>query len=246
MHIKILGSGTILSNNRNPSAYLIKSQNDLALLDCGPGTLQRLIGLNIDVVSLSALFLSHFHVDHYSDVLAILMRRFVKNPHINKNLTVFGPVGLKFWFKTQSKLLGSWFSDNFPVLIEMHKNEHFWAGLAIKSFPTVHIENSIAYKFFEGDKSIFYSSDTEYNESLAAFSQNSKLLILECSHRDEDSRKGHLTPQKAAEFINRSNSELAVLTHIYPENDTADLLDRVMKFTDKNVEVGFDFMEWEI
>jgi len=95
MHIKILGSGTMLSNERNPSGYLIKSQNHLVLLDCGPGILKRLINLNVDVIFLSALFLSHFHIDHYSDVLPILMRRYLKNQQINKKLTIFGSIGLK-------------------------------------------------------------------------------------------------------------------------------------------------------
>jgi len=246
MLIKILGSGTILSKKRNPSAYLIKSDNQIALIDCGPGIFKRLIDLNIDATSLSALFLSHFHIDHYSDVLPILMRRYLKNHQINRNLTIFGPIGLKYWFKTQSKMNGNWFSDNKPLLIEMRKSETTWADLTVKSFPTAHTENSIAFKFIKDKNAFFYSSDTDYNSELVSFAKNSTLAILECSHRDESYVKGHLTPQSVAEFINNAKLENTFLTHIYPENDTSDLLERVKDYTDKNIQIAFDFMEMQI
>ena len=171
------------------------------------------------------------------------MRRFLKNQHINKNLTIFGPIGLKYWFDMQARLHGSWFGDNRPRLQEMHKSEDEWAGLCIKSFPTVHMENSIAFKFIEDKKSFFYSSDTDYDNALVGFAKNSDLAILECSHRDENPQKGHLTPHKAADFINNAAIDKTVLTHIYPENDTSDLLTRVKNFSSKNIHIGYDSMK---
>jgi len=246
MIIKILGSGTILSAKRNPSGYLIKSQNKSALIDCGPGMLKQLTDLNIDSLSLSAIFISHFHIDHSSDVLPVLMRRYLKNRHINKKLTIFGPLGLKYWYKTQETLHGSWFSENKPRLIEMHKNEIKWADLQVETFPTLHLENSIAYKFTKGQKSFFYGSDTDYEEGLVSFAANSNLAIIECSHRDENPVDGHLTPEKSAKFINTAAFEQCFLTHIYPENDTDDLLDRVRKYTNRNVQIASDLMDLKI
>ena len=246
MFIKILGSGTILSDKRNPSGYLVRSMNKFALIDCGPGILNRLIELNIDTSSLSALFISHFHIDHYSDVLPILMRRYLKNRQINRNLTIFGPNGLKYWYDTQAKLHGSWFSEYKPRLKEMLKSNEKWADWQVQSFPTLHTENSIAFRFIKGRKSFFYGSDTDYQDELVNFAQNSDLAILECSHSDQMPVKGHLTPSKVARFINNAGIKKTVITHIYPENDTEDLLKRIMKFTDKDVQIAFDLMELDL
>jgi len=246
MFIKILGSGTILSDNRNPSGYLIKSQNHLALMDCGPGILNKLVYLNVDLLTLSTLFLSHFYIDHYSDVLPVMMRRYLKNQQINRNLTIFGPVGLNYWFDMQSRLHGDWLSDNKPRLIEMHESEVKWAGWTVKSYPTIHTDNSIAFKFIKDSKSFFYSSDTDYDTALVSFAKNSRLAILECSHSDENPVKGHLTPNKAASFINNAVFEKTLITHIYPENDTADLLKRIKMFSNRDILIAFDLMELEI
>lgn len=242
MNIIILGSGTILSNERNPSGYLINNNNQLALIDCGPGILKRLIQLKIDILSISAVFLSHFHVDHYSDVFALMMRRYLKKTEINRKLTILGPVGLKYWFNSHAYLLGNWLADYMPILIEMHINEYEWNGCLVKSYPTIHTENSIAFKFIRKKRVFFYSSDTDYSEDLISFAKNTDLAILECSHSDENPVKGHLTPKKAADFINKAQIKNTILTHIYPENDTADLLERVTKYTNKNVHIAYDFM----
>ena len=246
MHVKILGSGTILSNSRNSSGYLINIQNNLALMDCGPGILNKLVSLNIDPLSLSSLFLSHFHIDHYSDVLPVLMRRYLKNQQINRNFTIFGPVGLKYWFEIQSRLHGDWFSDNKPRLIEMHISEQKWAGWTVKSYPTRHTQNSIAFKFLKDGKSFFYSSDTDYDDALVNFAEKAQWAILECSHSDQNPVKGHLTPSTVAKFINNAALKNTVITHIYPENDTADLLERIQVFSDRDIQIGYDFMELEI
>lgn len=246
MDITILGSGTILSKERNPSGYFLQSKELTALIDCGPGIYRRITELNIDVITLSAIFLSHFHVDHYSDVLAVLMRRYLKNKEINKNLTIFGPIGLKYWFETQSKLHGIWLSDNIPVLNEMSRSRNEFYDLTVFSCPTIHTQNSIAFKLTQDKKSIFYSSDTDYDPDLAEFASNCDLAILECSYNDENPAKGHLTPAKVAKFVNIANPQKTILTHIYPENDTADLLQRVSKFTSNEIQIGNDLMKLKV
>ncbi|MFY9135886.1 MAG: MBL fold metallo-hydrolase, partial [Bacillota bacterium] len=52
------------------SGYLVRSQGATVLIDCGPGVMPRL-QQHIDVSSLDAVVISHFHPDHYSDFLTM-------------------------------------------------------------------------------------------------------------------------------------------------------------------------------
>ena len=113
MKVTILGSGTILSpSKRNPAGYLLEDINNFALLDCGPGILRQLDQINFNVLNLNSIFISHFHLDHCSDVFAVLMRRYLVNKNANKNLKIVGPDGLKRWFNTILKTQGTWLSQN--------------------------------------------------------------------------------------------------------------------------------------
>jgi len=246
MNITILGSGTITSPaDRNPAGYLIEYNGHLALVDCGPGILKTLNTLKIDVCSLDAIFLSHFHQDHCSDVMALLMRCYLLDS-ASQSIILYGPDGLSEWFETQASLQGSWLIDFNPSIIQLKNQPEIWQGIKIRTQKTLHTKNSIAYKFENGNKCFFYSGDTGYSDALADFSAGADIAVIECSYSDEMEQQNHLTPEKAARFINRAQIKQTVLTHIYPENDTADLLQRVQKFTSLPVQIGYDLLKLEL
>ncbi|KAA3613185.1 MAG: ribonuclease Z [Calditrichaeota bacterium] len=243
MNITILGSGTMVSPfKRNPSGYLLESKKHKALLDCGPGVLQKLNQLNVDVLDIDSIFLSHFHQDHCSDVMAILMRRYLLKADSNQKMVLFGPVGLKYWFNCLSLTQGDWIKKLPPILIESDSSEYDWAGYKIKTQKTLHTENSIAYMFI-GLKRFFYSGDTDYQDELVKFAHKADMAIVECSRSDKQAVDGHLTPAKLARFINNSGIKHTVVSHIYPENDTPDLKNRILKDNNFNLEIADDLMK---
>ena len=96
MRITILGSGTMASDDkRNPSGYLLRNHQEIALLDCGPGIIKQLKLACIDPVRVNQVFLSHFHLDHCADVFPLLLNRFLLDARSNDSLTIYGPVGTK-------------------------------------------------------------------------------------------------------------------------------------------------------
>lgn len=244
MKITILGSGTILSPaKRNPAGYLIQTKGCNALLDCGPGILKQLSNKDFNVLDLDAVFISHFHLDHCADVFPLLMKRYLLQSEANKKLKIYGPQNLKFWFDTIALTQGSWLHNTPPTCIGMHQQEKIWQDLVISCRKNGHLDNSISYSFKDKSKHFFFSSDTDYNEDLLEIASKADLAIMECSYPDEQPKKGHLTPEKLARFIKKAALKKTVVTHIYPENDTADLLDRIKKYQVENVEIGCDYME---
>ncbi len=246
MKIKILGSGTIISGKkRNPAGYLLEYKSSFALIDMGPGTIRQLITLEIDMLKINAVFISHFHFDHCSDLLPFLLRRYLLKKRFNEDFRVFGPVGLKEWFSGQSALQGSWLTEHLIELIEFREREILWKNLKIRAILNGHTENSLSYRF-EGDKSLFYSADTGFNQDLIPFAKDADHAIMECSVPDGQEADGHLTPSTVGFIAEKANIKKLIISHIYPKNDTDDLKDRIGKYFSGEIIIASDYLEINI
>lgn len=60
------------TKNRRLSCYLLEVGQKRILLDLGYTSISRLIDQGIDLHSIDALFISHFHIDHFTDVLPFI------------------------------------------------------------------------------------------------------------------------------------------------------------------------------
>jgi len=246
MKIKILGSGTVLSDKkRNPAGYLLENEHSFALIDIGYGIIRQLIAIDFNILKIGTIFISHFHLDHCSDLLPFLQRRYLLDNFSNENFVVFGPVGLRSWFGGQSTLQGKWLTEHQPKLIEFQDEAIFWNNLEIKVMLNKHMDNSLSYRI-NGRKSLFYSSDTGFNEDLIPFAKNSDVAIMECSFPDEKEVDGHLTPSSVGYIAEKSNIKKLIISHIYPENDTDDLKDRVGKYFSGEIIIANDFLEIDV
>ena len=73
MKLTILGSGTTVpSTKRSAPAYLLEAAGKKILLDSGEGTKRRLAEAGVNPVDLDYIFYTHTHVDHVSELPAIL------------------------------------------------------------------------------------------------------------------------------------------------------------------------------
>jgi len=118
MEITFLGTGSIIPNlhqsrKQSYSAILIEIDNDKILFDIGPGTLTKLqlLGINTQLYP-NYLFISHFHIDHCLDYIALVKSRNFneRTSHVGKGklINVFGPHGLKKWNKDIFQHIQKW------------------------------------------------------------------------------------------------------------------------------------------
>jgi ribonuclease BN (tRNA processing enzyme) len=246
MKVTVLGSGTILSMpERRPSSFLLKNEDQLAILDMGPGILHQLAVLNIDYLKPESIFLTHFHLDHCSDVFPFLMSRYLLENKSNSRLKIYGSPGLKQWFNTNASLQGKWLSQNQPQIVEIKDQKIQWTDYQVKTFPTEHTDESIAYRF-EGDRSVFFSGDTGFNEEVIQFANDVDLGILECSHPDKEPVAGHLTPKQAGRFAQQASFKELGICHIYPKNDRFDLAELIAKEYDGHIIIFEDLKNLDL
>ncbi len=90
LRIIFLGTGGSLpTRNRNPSAVLVNRKGELILFDCGEGTQQQMMRAKTGMMSLSSIFISHFHADHFLGIPGLIQTMSFMGR--KESLTIYGP-----------------------------------------------------------------------------------------------------------------------------------------------------------
>lgn len=92
--VLILGSGAALpTKNRNPSAQYVFCNDRHILIDCGEGTQMHFRKNHIKFQKIQYILISHLHGDHFFGLVGLISTMHLLGR--DKNLTIFGPIGLK-------------------------------------------------------------------------------------------------------------------------------------------------------
>jgi ribonuclease BN (tRNA processing enzyme) len=228
MNIRILGCSPVLADTHcfNCSGYLVDS---LILFDCGPGIWKALCQMSLPCTRLSHIVLSHFHVDHTSDLSVVLLARYLSSQSQNP-VRIIGPVGLKEWFDKLTGLIGPWSRKMDTEIIELDNSLPI-GDYILSGAPTPHTDNSLCYRLVDKNERVFfYSGDSDYTESLAQTAANADIALIECSNTEETKLDGHLTPEHAARIAAHANVKHLVLTHMYPEVRRINVTEQVKKY----------------
>jgi len=237
MDLTILGCGTIIPQKPcNPcSGYLIDKQ---LLIDCGPGIWHALCKNNINIIEIKHILLSHFHVDHCSDLSAIMLTRYLSPEDIKIPLIIAGPKGLRNWFNQLSGIMGKWVHELAYDLVEI-SDDAIISGYKIQSAATEHTETSVCYRITNSDGvSLFYSGDSDFNNNLISLAKRSNVALIEASNTQDTKVIGHLTPELAAEIAQTAQVKCLVLTHMYPEVDAMNALTAASKIYGGEIKIA--------
>lgn len=224
----ILGSGTIVPlPNHGCSGYLVRGDRQPVLLDCGPGTLYRLSQIGVSAAEIRTLLLTHFHLDHVSDLAALLNSRWLQSPPGPREMEIFGPNGTREHLAWLGSRMDSWYADYRFVLHEGVGDLGESSGMKIRTGATAHTAESLCFRL-EDDRGriLFYSGDADYHEVMIALAEGADIAVIECSMPDEAKLDGHLTPMLAATIARRAGVRKLVLTHFYREVTAVDILSR--------------------
>lgn len=78
--IYILGSGCPTPTpDRYGTAFAVKTESDLILVDCGPATTWKIAKAGLNPRDFSTLLLSHHHFDHNVDTPCFILTRWDQN-----------------------------------------------------------------------------------------------------------------------------------------------------------------------
>jgi len=261
MEISFLGTGSIIPDpdfkvKRSYSSILIEINKEKLLFDIGPGTLTKMQSKKINTqLYPDYLFLTHFHIDHVLDYIAL-----VKSRHFDqktggikkgKKLNVYGPIGLKKWNKNIFENIFHWSymnkELNYNDIVNLNEKNN---GMVIENknwkvtcCPVEH-DNSIAFRIDHDGKSFVYSGDMAYDERICILGRDADLVAIECSFPNNKSLKGkHLEPTRIANLAKKGNFKKLILTHLYPSvNGKEDIIVKsIKKIVNCEVTIAYDF-----
>lgn len=94
LHVLSSG-GPVPTRARFGSAYVLESDGQRFLIDCGPATTYKMVQMGMRPLDIDHLFFTHHHFDHTSGYATFLLTRWDHSIGDEKPLKVFGPAGTK-------------------------------------------------------------------------------------------------------------------------------------------------------
>ena len=208
------------------------------LLDCSASAIHRMTEERLDWTKLDAIWISHFHLDHCAGLAPFLAgtKHSAEMKQRSKPLRIFGPAGLKGLLErfdaVNNYLL---YEQPFPLeVVEIAELEVFEIlhGVEAVTMKTPHTPESHAIHLRDAaGKTLVYSADTGFAETIAAFANMVDLFILECSFVIDKPIERHLELAEAMFLVRKAKPKRAVLTHFYPEWDGVDFEAEIAKFS---------------
>jgi ribonuclease Z len=141
-------AGSVPTARRGLPALLLRAGGDRVLFDCGEGTQQQLLR-SVGLPDLDAVFLTHFHLDHWLGLMGMLKTFDLRARE--RTLAVYGPPGLRALFSALRSIVGR---TGYPlefVELEPHEEVRFGSFL-ITPFPVNHRVEAYGYAFVEDDR----------------------------------------------------------------------------------------------
>lgn len=233
MEIKVLGSvSPYPKDNMHCSSFLVQDNDTKVMLDAGFGSSAELDMLR-DLRDLS-IIISHYHPDHYADLLAIANASYIgkKLGYLENPVDVYLPDdenNIKITGKWQTPIMTlptdyQFLTTDRPNYMKFHKyNENSELninGLKVMFVRTPHDGNSYAMKVISDSGVLVYSGDTAYlNNPLGEFAYNADALICEATYLKGQDRGNdkHLYAYEAAKIAKAANVGDLYLYHTYPE-----------------------------
>jgi ribonuclease Z len=139
-------AGSVPSARRGLPAVLVRRGGDRLLFDCGEGT-QRQLLRSVGLVDVEAVFITHFHADHWLGLPGMLKSFALRER--TEPLSVYGPVGLRELMSVMRIIYGK-LPYRFDV-VELEPAETVpYDGYLVAAVPVRHKgESSLGYALVE-------------------------------------------------------------------------------------------------
>jgi len=228
VRVIVLGSSSGGPSRDNPaSGYLVETAGARIWLDAGPGTFMALAE-HIDPGTLDAVVISHTHVDHCSDLLA-LFAHLAYGSGPGPRVTVHAPEG------TRDHIAAFARAGEGHVLHDTLSFDEVTAGsrrdvgdVSLAFGHAVHPVPALVSRLTSGGASLVYSGDTGPGGDLLEIARSAGTLLCEATLtgvRDASTYPYHLTAWEAGDIAASAGVHDLILTHLPRDSDPVRSID---------------------
>lgn len=216
MKLTVLGHwGAYPAADEATAGYLIEHEGKHLLVDCGSGVLAQL-QKHIKLTELSQVIITHAHYDHIAD-LGCLQYACLIDTDLKQR---WEPLPIHFAQEPHSDdaTLVAYKSMMGSEIIRFSDPDRFELdGLRFSFMKTFHGAYCVAVKIQFENKTIVYTADTYYDDSLIDFCRDADLLIAETSFYAEfmNARDyGHMNAAEVGQLAAKADVKKLILTHL--------------------------------
>ncbi|MDL2225265.1 MBL fold metallo-hydrolase [Eubacteriales bacterium OttesenSCG-928-M02] len=211
MRLTVIGKyGPYPRKGCSTTSYLLEVEEQRFLLDCGAGTASY---LEADVTRLTAIFLSHLHADHVSDLLLLNQMLGVINPAIRIPVYVQRIPGPVYQYLSTMDVL-------FLQPIDIGEAYAF-GDVKVEFCPMVHPLPSVAMAVEGEGKRFVYTGDTQYHKGLLHFAMDADGILMDTAFPQNmlPENPPHMSAREGAKLAKACGAKLALFSHIHPQAD---------------------------
>jgi ribonuclease BN (tRNA processing enzyme) len=244
----VLGSGTCVpSLKRNAPGYYIAAGGLEILVDCGSGTLRQLERTGRSYKDIDAVFITHRHPDHFTDLMP-LIQALIATPDFKrkKELSIIGPTEvISYYNEAVATVMGTYV--NFPIKLIEIRNTLDFGPYKVSAARTVHSGESLAYRFEYEGRSLVFTGDADYDQGIVALSEGADMLVADCSFPDAKKVRGHLSAKECGLVARKAGVKKLLLSHLYAVGlAEEDRITESREEFDGQVVLAEDLMEFDI
>jgi ribonuclease BN (tRNA processing enzyme) len=223
MRLTVIGSGTSQPQLETPaSGMLVETDTTSILVDCGQGVIRELLAIR-DPRELDAIIVGHMHADHYIDLVSLrylLPWEGVAGGH----MPVLLPPGGRDRMRQLATAISerpAFFDDAYGILEYDPAHRLHIGDLTISFTPGQHYVPAWGCTLVDPDgRRVMISGDTGPNDGIVQAARGADVFVVEAtltSGKNDDPRRGHLTPEEAIDMAARAGATRTVLVHYRAE-----------------------------
>jgi len=225
VRITVLGSSGGTPTRTNPaSGYLVEADGSSIWVDAGTGTFMAL-ARHVDPGRLSAVVLSHVHVDHCSDLFG-LYGYLAYGPSGVVPVPVYAPAGGAELLTAFARAGVEHVFNTVLDLVTVAPGDGVTAGSMSLTFgEAVHPVPALTTRITVCEGAMVYSGDTGPGSDLAELARGCDLLLCEATiagERDDTTYPYHLTAFEAGALAARAGVDRLMITHLAHTVDPAE------------------------
>jgi len=219
LKIKFIGVGEAFDEELSNTSIWVRARDkrngSSILLDCGPTVPASFWKSCQDPNDLDAIWISHFHGDHFFGLPALLARFWEMKR--GKPLLILGQREIDQIVPQTLRLAYPSLMDRFAYDIRYQTVEPGeiveTGGLSWRSAVNGHPQRDLAVRIDADGKSIFYSGDGHWTDETLSLARGSDLVIHEAYRLDTDT-PGHGNISDSIDFARRAGARRLALVHI--------------------------------